>query len=143
MNDQKKVPDVAEKGLKLKDSLKEFFRLGKVIKELQSDLRDALGNSSKTDEIVALQEKIKNLKEDRANDPVISDIKDDIDKFKAELILHTDIIIELMVELGEEEVYYEGSGVKLTNKLKKISGQQEMFENEDQIELEVKNGSNK
>jgi len=107
----------------LKTHVEEYFKLKKVIKDFNADVRDLKKEHEVTPRIEELNKEIKKLRTELATDKMIMDIKEDLDSAKERFTLLKDIILQEMMEEGVESVPHDGKMIKVVQVMKEAKDQ--------------------
>jgi DNA-binding transcriptional regulator GbsR (MarR family) len=115
--------ETTEQEANLLRHVQEYFKVKKVVKDFNADLRDYKKEHELTPRIEELKKELKKLKTELAVDKMVMDMKEDLDSSKERMTLLKDIITQEMLETGQEEVFYEGKKLRLVKLLKESSSQ--------------------
>lgn len=107
----------------LQENVEEYFKVKRTLKEMNADLRDAKKNHPLQEEIEEITKKVKQTRKDLMADPIILDLKDEIDTLKERFNLLKDIIKQEMLEQETEEVQFDGRKIKLVRVMKEVRDQ--------------------
>jgi len=108
----------------LQTNVEDYFKVKRLLKELNADLRDAKKNHELAEEIEELSKKLKKLRRDLMADQLIDELKEEIDTHKERMSLLKDIIKQEMIETETETVPFDGRVLKLVPTMKEGKDQE-------------------
>ena len=107
----------------LQENVKEYFKVKRTLKELNADLRDAKKNHVMQEELEEVNKKVKQLRKELMSDPIVLDLKDEVDVLKERFSLLKDIIKQEMIDQKTDEVQFEGRKIKIIQVMKEVRDQ--------------------
>lgn len=108
----------------LQTNVEEYFKIKRMLKELNGDLRDFKKNHDLHEEIEEFAKKLKKMRNDLMSEQVIVDLKEEIDSAKERLGLLKEIIRQEMLDEGTDEVPFEGRKIKLVQVMKEVKDEE-------------------
>ncbi len=109
----------------LQTNVEEYFKLKKSIKELNGDIRDAQKNHALAEEIEEASKKLKEARAHLSSDPMITDLKEEVDAMKERFNLIKDIIKQELIDEGQDRVEYDGRVISLVKVMKEGKDEEE------------------